>query len=80
MFAFRCGEETRIIPRILQVSVAACDCWYYSVVLQVREQWMRSENEVRRLTQGGITSQVIDAAITSFILQAPSYSAATGIL
>ena len=40
---------------------------------------MRSENEVRRLTQGGITSQVIDSAITSFILQAPSYTAATGV-
>ena len=40
---------------------------------------MRSENEVRRLTQGGITGQVIDSAITSFILQVPSYTAGTGV-
>ena len=35
----------------------------------MRDQWYRSDNEIQRLTQGGVRSDVIDAAVTSFILQ-----------
>merc|ERR1712142_246681 len=49
----RCGEETRIIPRILQL----------------RDHWYKSENEMHRLAQGGITDDVIDAAISSFVME-----------
>ena len=92
MFVFRCGEETRIIPRILQVKDAdvraqvAGELNIYSVkiapsafninsshnsnlILKMRDQWYRSDNEIQRLTQGGVSGDVIDAAVTSFILQ-----------
>lgn len=49
----RCGEETRIIPRILQL----------------RDQIFGSTNEKQRLAQGGITADVIDAAVTAFIME-----------
>ena len=35
----------------------------------MRDQWYRSDNEMKRLTQGGVSADVIDAAVTSFILQ-----------
>jgi len=49
----RCGEESRIIPRIVQM----------------RDNWFRSEKEKDRLIQGGIDDKVIDAAMSSFILE-----------
>jgi len=49
----RCGEESRIIPRIVQM----------------RDNWFRSEKERDRLIQGGIDNNVINAAISSFILE-----------
>lgn len=49
----RCGEETRVIPRILGL----------------RAQWKRSEKEWNRLQQAGVTSEVINRAISSFIIQ-----------
>lgn len=49
----RCGEETRVIPRILGL----------------RTQWKKSEKEWNRLKEAGITDQVLDDAISSFILQ-----------
>ena len=92
MFVFRCGEETRIIPRILQVKDAdvraqvAGELNIYSVkiapsafninsthhshlISKMRDQWYRSDNEIQRLTQGGVSGDVIDSAVTSFILQ-----------
>ena len=50
---FSSGEETRVIPRILGL----------------RSQWKRSEKEWRRLNEAGVTSKVLDAAISSFIIQ-----------
>uniref|UniRef100_A0AC35U8K1 Protein-tyrosine sulfotransferase n=1 Tax=Rhabditophanes sp. KR3021 TaxID=114890 RepID=A0AC35U8K1_9BILA len=47
----RCGEETRVIPRILSM----------------RNQWQRSEKEWKRLKEAGVTEEVIDAAVTAFI-------------
>ena len=49
----RCVEETRVIPRILGL----------------RAQWKRSEKEWNRLQQAGVTSEVINRAISSFIIQ-----------
>ena len=49
----RCGEETRIIPRLVSM----------------REAWFKNEKESERLLQGGIDNKVIDAALTSFILE-----------
>ncbi|XP_060086011.1 protein-tyrosine sulfotransferase 1-like [Ylistrum balloti] len=49
----RCGEETRVIPRILGM----------------RTHWQRSETEKRRLNEAGITDDVIDSAITAFMLE-----------
>ncbi|VDM97743.1 unnamed protein product [Thelazia callipaeda] len=48
----RCGEETRIIPRIL--------AW--------RTQWKKSQKEWNRLKEAGVTDEVINNAISSFIL------------
>lgn len=48
----RCGEETRVVPRILQM----------------RQQWKRSAKESMRLQEAGVTDEVLDEAIASFIL------------
>ncbi|KAE9554895.1 hypothetical protein FO519_001923 [Halicephalobus sp. NKZ332] len=49
----RCGEETRVIPRILAL----------------RAQWKKSEREWKRLQEAGVDDDVINAAISSFIVQ-----------
>uniref|UniRef100_A0A0B7ADI3 Protein-tyrosine sulfotransferase n=1 Tax=Arion vulgaris TaxID=1028688 RepID=A0A0B7ADI3_9EUPU len=49
----RCGEETRVIPRILGM----------------RLQWEKSAQEKKRLDEAGVTSDVLDSAIRSFILE-----------
>lgn len=48
----RCGEETRVVPRILQM----------------RQQWKRSVKESMRLQEAGVTDEVLNEAISSFIL------------
>lgn len=49
----RCGEETRIIPRLLSM----------------KQQWTKNPTEMNRLLEGGITNEVIDSAVSSFILE-----------
>ncbi|XP_034950098.1 protein-tyrosine sulfotransferase [Chelonus insularis] len=49
----RCGQETRIIPRILQM----------------RSHWLKSHRESLRLAEAGITKEVIDSAIAAFCLE-----------
>ncbi|KAI1291754.1 Protein-tyrosine sulfotransferase [Halotydeus destructor] len=49
----RCGEETRVVPRMLGF----------------RQQWMKSPFEARRLKEAGITSEILDSAVASFILE-----------
>jgi len=49
----RCGEETRVVPRLLQM----------------RSHWKKSQKESLRLEEAGITDDVLDSAISSFILE-----------
>lgn len=49
----RCGEETRVVPRILQM----------------RTQWMKSTKESMRLEEAGLNGDVLDSALSSFILE-----------
>ncbi|XP_019872900.1 protein-tyrosine sulfotransferase [Aethina tumida] len=49
----RCGQETRVIPRLLQL----------------RFHWLKSEKESMRLEQAGITKEVLDSAIAAFTLE-----------
>ena len=35
----------------------------------MRENWLRSEKEVERLEQAGIGTEVMDSAITAFIME-----------
>lgn len=49
----RCGQETRVIPRILQL----------------RSHWMKSEKESLRLEEAGITKEVMNNAIAQFCLE-----------
>lgn len=49
----RCGQETRVIPRILQL----------------RSHWMKSEKESLRLKEAGITNDVLNEAIAQFSLE-----------
>lgn len=49
----RCGEETRVVPRILGF----------------RQQWMKAPFESRRLKEAGITPDVLDSAVAAFILE-----------
>lgn len=49
----RCGEETRVIPRILGM----------------RTQWERAPVEKKRLEAAGVTSEVLDSAVRAFILE-----------
>ena len=46
-------EEVESVPRIVQM----------------RENWMKSENERNRLIQGGMSDRVINAAMAAFILE-----------
>merc|ERR1719219_2197682 len=49
----RCGEETRVVPRILQM----------------RAHWMKSQKESMRLEEAGLTGDVLDSALSAFILE-----------
>ncbi|CAG2100710.1 unnamed protein product [Medioppia subpectinata] len=49
----RCGEETRVIPRLLGF----------------RQSWLKAPFESRRLSEAGITAEVLDAAVGAFILE-----------
>ncbi|PBC32185.1 Protein-tyrosine sulfotransferase [Apis cerana cerana] len=49
----RCGQETRVIPRILQM----------------RMHWLKSERENLRLSEAGISKEVMDSAIAAFCLE-----------
>ena len=49
----RCGEETRVIPRILGM----------------RTQWEKSAVEKKRLEEAGVTNEVMDSAVRAFILE-----------
>uniref|UniRef100_A0A146YY64 Protein-tyrosine sulfotransferase n=1 Tax=Fundulus heteroclitus TaxID=8078 RepID=A0A146YY64_FUNHE len=51
--AVRCGEETRVIPRLLAM----------------RATWSRSVKERIRLDEAGVTDQVLDAAVRAFLLE-----------
>lgn len=49
----RCGEETRVVPRILQM----------------RAHWMKSTKESMRLEEAGLNGEVLDSALSAFILE-----------
>ncbi|KAL9878846.1 tyrosylprotein sulfotransferase isoform 1-T3 [Glossina fuscipes fuscipes] len=49
----RCGQETRVIPRLLQL----------------RAHWLKSEKESLRLEEAGITKEVLNSAIAQFCLE-----------
>merc|ERR1712038_908855 len=49
----RCGEETRVVPRILQM----------------RAHWMKSTKESMRLEEAGLNGEVLDSAISAFVLE-----------
>ena len=49
----RCGEETRVIPRILGM----------------RTQWTKAEKEAERLQEAGLSDNVLDDAVAAFILE-----------
>ena len=50
----RCGEETRVIPRILPEGDI---------------NWYRSAREKKLLDEAGVSEEVIDSAISEFILE-----------
>lgn len=54
----RCGEETRVIPRLLTM----------------RATWSRSVKERMRLDEAGVTDQVLDSAVRAFLLEVSCYS------
>lgn len=47
----RCGEETRVIPRIIGM----------------RSKWMKSEKEHQRLKEAGLSDETLDGATRAFI-------------
>ncbi|XP_054650346.1 protein-tyrosine sulfotransferase 1 isoform X1 [Dunckerocampus dactyliophorus] len=49
----RCGEETRVIPRLLAM----------------KQMWSRSGREKMRLDEAGVTDEVLDAAMQAFLLE-----------
>jgi protein-tyrosine sulfotransferase len=49
----RCGEETRIIPRLIYM----------------RNQWISSKREGERLKNAGMSDDIIDSAVGAFILE-----------
>ena len=65
----RCGEETRVVPRLLQVFLAKPLKLRIDPFLQMRSHWMKSQKESLRLEEAGLTGDVLDSAISSFILE-----------
>jgi hypothetical protein len=51
--SIRCGEETRIIPRLIYM----------------RNQWTNSKKEMERLKNAGMSDDIIDSAVGAFILE-----------
>jgi len=49
----RCGEETRVVPRLLQL----------------HDRWMKNERESTRLQEAGLGSDVLDTALAEYILE-----------
>ncbi|XP_046390941.1 protein-tyrosine sulfotransferase [Ischnura elegans] len=49
----RCGQETRVIPRLLQM----------------RTHWLKSQKESLRLEEAGLSKEVLDSAIAAFCLE-----------
>jgi protein-tyrosine sulfotransferase len=49
----RCGEETRVIPR----------------VISMKHQWTKHKIEAERLKNAGITDDILNSAVRSFILE-----------
>lgn len=49
----RCGEETRVIPRLLGLKM----------------QWQKSEKESKRLQEAGLNNNVLSSAVAAFILE-----------
>lgn len=49
----RCGEETRLVPRLLGM----------------RSNWYKSEKEANRLEEAGVTKDVVDSAVAEFLLE-----------
>ncbi|KAL0605703.1 Protein-tyrosine sulfotransferase 1 [Plecturocebus cupreus] len=49
----RCGEETRVIPRILAP----------------KQMWSRSSKKKIRLDEAGVTDEVLDSAMQAFLLK-----------
>lgn len=49
----RCGEETRVVPRLLFM----------------RQRWLSDQREKERLVSAGVTESVINDALASFILE-----------
>lgn len=49
----RCGEETRVIPRLLSMQAS----------------WSRSSHEKIRLNEAGVTDLVLDSAVRAFLLE-----------
>lgn len=53
----RCGEETRVMPRLLTM----------------RATWSHSVKERLRLDEAGVTDQVLDSAVRAFLLEVSCY-------
>ncbi|XP_050545348.1 protein-tyrosine sulfotransferase-like isoform X2 [Daktulosphaira vitifoliae] len=49
----RCGQETRVVPRILQM----------------RNHWYKSSKETLRLKEAGVSEEVVNSAVAAFILE-----------
>ena len=69
----RCGEETRVVPRLLQVFLAKPLKLWIDPFLQMRSHWMKSQKESLRLEEAGLTGDVLDSAISSFILEVSTF-------
>ena len=53
----RCGEETRLVPRILQM----------------RERWRKAKREHRRLDEAGLNNTIINLIVRNFISDVIEY-------
>lgn len=49
----RCGQETRVVPRILQFFA----------------NWLKSEKETERLEEAGVSKDVLEDAVSQFTLE-----------
>lgn len=65
----RCGQETRVIPRISSNEFQVNAITHFCAVVQFYANWIKSEKESMRLEEAGVSKKVLAIAVSQFCLE-----------